>query len=154
MRSRGGGESAFKFEASLLSEEMCGSIVSDAWAEGGVLGEGSVVEKLKHVVGSLQSWSVNVLGDLQKRIKKIKKELERFRRLPINEFSVQREAVLSYRLDKVEEQVDIFWRQRAHTNWLNKGDRNTAFFFHKWCSEMRRMNKIGRLRKEDGGWVC
>jgi hypothetical protein len=59
--------------------------------------------------------------------------------------------VLSYRLEKVEEQVDIFWRQRAHVNWLERGDRNAAFF-HKWCSE-RRKNKIGRIRKEDGGWV-
>lgn len=47
-RSSGGrGESAFRFEASWLSEEMCSSIVSDAWVDGGVLGEGSVVEKLK-----------------------------------------------------------------------------------------------------------
>jgi hypothetical protein len=35
---------------------------------------------------------------------------------------------------------------------LQKGDRNTKFF-HSWCSERKRRNKIGRLRKEDGGWV-
>jgi hypothetical protein len=118
--SGGRRESGFKFEASWLKEDMCGSIVSDAWAEGDVHGGGSIVEKLKNVAGSLQVWSVNVRGDLDKRIKKIKKELESCRRLPTNNFSVQREAVLSYRLDKVEEQVDVFWRQRAHANWLEK----------------------------------
>jgi uncharacterized membrane protein (UPF0182 family) len=44
-----------------------------------------------------------VVGDLEKRIKKLRKELKRCWRLPIDEFSIQREAVLSYRLEKVEE---------------------------------------------------
>jgi len=95
---------------------------------------------------------VNVLGDLNKRIKSLRKELERCRRLPISDFSVQREAVQAYRLDKVEQQIDIFWKQRAHADWLAKGDRNTKFF-HSWCTERRKRNKIGRIRKDDGGWV-
>jgi hypothetical protein len=49
-----------------------------------------------------------------------------------------------YRLDKVEEQVDIFWRQRAHANWMEKGDMNTEFF-HRWCSERRRRLVFGEL---------
>jgi hypothetical protein len=44
-----------------------------------------------------------MVGDLEKQIKKLKKELERCRRLPIDEFSILREAVLSYRLEKLEE---------------------------------------------------
>jgi len=93
-----------------------------------------------------------MLGDLEKRMKRLKKELEKCRRSPIDDASVHREAVLIYRLDKVEEQKDIFWRQHAHADWLEKGDRNTSFF-HKWCSERKRRNRIGRLKKEDGGWV-
>ena len=50
------------------------------------------------------------------------------KRLPIDASSVQKEAVLSYHLDKLEEQVDVFWKQRAHVNWLEKGDKNTKFF--------------------------
>ena len=60
--------------------------------------------------------------------------------------------MLRYRLDKLEEQVDVYWKQRAHVNWLEKGDKNTKFF-HSWCSERRRRNRIGKLKKEDGGWV-
>ena len=74
------------------------------------------------------------------------------KRLPIDASSVQKEAVLSYHLDKLEEQVDVFWKQRAHVNWLEKGDKNTKFF-HSWCSERRRRNRIGKHKKEDGGWV-
>ena len=47
--------------------------------------------------------------------------------------------------------MNVFWEQRAHVNLLEKGDKNTKFF-HSWCSERRR-NRIGKLKKEDGGWV-
>ena len=43
-----------------------------------------MVDKLKSVATGLHSWNVNVLGDLEKRIKKLRKELERCRRLPID----------------------------------------------------------------------
>lgn len=102
------GERVFKFEASWLKEDNCAAVVSEAWKEGENWGEGKVVDRLKSVAGGLLSWITNVLGDLEKRIKKLRKELERCRRLPIDAVSVQREAVLSYRLDKLEEQVDIF----------------------------------------------
>lgn len=42
-------------------------------------------------------------------------------------------------------------KEHMQTGW-RRGDRNMVFF-HKWCSEGRRRNKIGRLKKEDGGWV-
>lgn len=48
--------------------------------------------------------------------------------------------------------MDIYWKQRAHIKWLEKGDRNTAYF-HKACTERRRNNRIGRLQKADGSWV-
>lgn len=55
-------------------------------------------------------------------------------------------------MDRLEEQVDTCWKQRAHVNWLQYGDRNTSYFHHA-CSERRRRNHIGNLRKDDGSWV-
>jgi hypothetical protein len=46
----------------------------------------------------------------------------------------------------------MYWRQRAHINWLQFGDRNTSYF-HNACSERKRRNMIGNLKKDDGGWV-
>ena len=63
-----------------------------------------------------------------------------------------REAVLKFQLDKVEEQIDIFWKQRSHARWLEKGDRNTKFF-HAACSDRKRRNSIGPIKNEDGVWV-
>lgn len=60
--------------------------------------------------------------------------------------------MLRFKVDKLEEQIDTYWKQRAHVNWLMKGDRNTTFF-HNACKEGKRHNRIGSLRKEYGGWV-
>ena len=85
-------------------------------------------------------------------MKKVKKELEANRRRAIDRDQVAREEILRYKLEKLEEQIDIYWRQRAHVKWLEQGDRNTTFF-HAMCRERRRRNRIGRMKKEDGSWV-
>lgn len=82
-------------------------------------------------------------------MKKAKQELEGFRRMFISQEVVTKEAVLRFKVDRIEEQIDIYWKQRAHVNWLTKGDRNTAFF-HQCCKERRRHNRIGSLKREDG----
>ena len=133
-KGKGGG---FRFEASWVGEENCGNIVEQAWVESMERGEGSVMAALKAVAGGLKNWSSNVLGDLEKRAKKLKKELEGCRRSLLCQEKVSREAILRYRLERVEEQIDIYWRQRAHVRWLREGDRNTAFF-HAACSERRK----------------
>lgn len=91
----------------------------------------------------------NVLGELEKGINKVKKELEQCRRQHISQDSVSREHVLWYKLKRLQEQLNIYWKQRSHIAWLTKGDRNTQYF-HAAASERRRINKIRRLRKEDG----
>lgn len=92
------------------------------------------------------------MGDLEKHLKNAKKELEKWRREPISDLAAGREAVWSFKVDRLEEQIDIYWKQRAHANWLQFGDCNTSFL-HKACSERRRRNRIGDLKKENGGWV-
>jgi hypothetical protein len=70
----------------------------------------------------------------------------------LSDGGVSREAVLRFQLDRVEEQIDLYWKQRVHTKWLEKGDRNTQFF-HAACSDRRRRNKIGWISDGEGGWV-
>jgi hypothetical protein len=140
----------FKFEANWLKEEGFRKVVEDAWDVGGASNLFS--DKVKGVAASLEDWSRNALGDLERRLKKAKKELEKWRRDPLSDSTVGKEAVWSFKVDRLEEQLDIYWKQRAHVNWLQFGDRNTSFF-HKVCSERKRRNRIGRLLKENGGWV-
>ncbi|KAK5834917.1 hypothetical protein PVK06_010597 [Gossypium arboreum] len=55
---------------------------------------------------------------------------------------------LNLEIDKTE----MYWEQRARSNWLKNRDRNTNFF-HSLDSNKRRMNKIMRLRCEDGSVI-
>jgi CTP-dependent riboflavin kinase len=70
----------------------------------------------------------------------------------ITKESVAREEILKYKLDKMEDQKELYCRQRAKAHWLQHGDRNTRFF-HEHTSERRRLNKIRRLLKDDGSVV-
>lgn len=90
--------------------------------------------------------------ETEKRINKAKRALEACHRDQLNARNVSREQVLRYRLDKLEDQKDLYWRQRAHALWLEKGDRNSSFF-HQFASERRRRNKIKKLVADNGAVV-
>ena len=86
---------------------------------------------------------------LRKRIKSAKRELEACRRSPLSCNAVAREQILRYKLERLEDQRDLYWRQRAKTHWLQHGGRNTNFFHH-FSSERRKRSRIKILVKEDG----
>ncbi|KAE8813206.1 LRR receptor-like serine/threonine-protein kinase FLS2 [Hordeum vulgare] len=135
-----------RFEAKWLLEEDCDSIVENAW---GKAMNPTIKNRLAEVMGALSNWNREVLGDLRKRIKKIKSELEAIRKEPISDHQVRKEQTLSFKLERLEEQENLVWRQRAHANWLTIGDRNTRYF-HVYASERKKQNSITRLKREDG----
>jgi hypothetical protein len=76
-----------------------------------------VAEAVRKVAIDLQDWKSNVLGDIEKRIKKVKKELEACRTKCISSSNIAREQILLYKLMKLAEQKDIYWKQRTHAQW-------------------------------------
>lgn len=68
---------------------------------------------VKGVMGTLLIWNKNVLGDLEKRIARLKKDHEACRRRPIGPEQVRREEVLRFKLRRLEEQKELYWKQRA-----------------------------------------
>jgi hypothetical protein len=57
-------------------EEDCEVKVLEAWRAAMEEGRMCVMEIQKKVLGDLKDWDSNVLGYLEKRIKKVKRELE------------------------------------------------------------------------------
>lgn len=82
-------------------------------------------------------------------MKHLRKDLEKCRRGPVNNQSVGRMELLKFRLERLEEQEHIYWKQRAKVHRLEKGDRNTRFFHH-YATERRRASRIKRLIMDDG----
>jgi hypothetical protein len=146
---------AFRFEAAWLQEDSCAQLVRDAaqlvrdaWNDT-FDGFSLAADRIRKVAVKLQDWNRNVLGDLQKRIKKTRKDLNRCLKDTISQESIHREHVLRFKLERLEDQLDVYWKQRAHVDWLKHGDRNTRFF-HSCCSERKRRNRITKLKKENG----
>uniref|UniRef100_A0A8I6XX79 Reverse transcriptase domain-containing protein n=1 Tax=Hordeum vulgare subsp. vulgare TaxID=112509 RepID=A0A8I6XX79_HORVV len=141
-----------KFEASWMTEEACSAVIENAWQRETTSRGGTVVQALKGVAGDLQHWSRTSLGVMERRIAKLKKEIEVFRQRAITQDVVNRERMLRYKLERLEGQREMYYKQRAHVNWLQKGDRNTSYF-QKFASARRKKNRIKKLRKDDGGVV-
>lgn len=110
---------------------------------------GKVHEALQDVAHDLQDWSRNILGDLEKRIKRTRKALEERRRGVIVENLANKVELLKFKLGRREEQRNMYWRQRAKVHWLEKGDRNTKFFY-QYATERKRRNRIRRAVFDDG----
>jgi hypothetical protein len=136
----------FRFEAKWIQEEGCEEIVKEAWDNSGAAMEGNLMNGLNKIAVKLKEWDSNVLGDIHKRIKEMKKELEQVRRSEINQHNVTREHLVKEKLRKLEDQHETFWKQRAHVRWLQKGDRNTSYF-HAFASERKRRNNIDKLQR-------
>jgi 5'-deoxynucleotidase YfbR-like HD superfamily hydrolase len=68
-----------------------------------------VSETLKTAATNLQSWDESVVGDLEKRIKLAKKDLDKCLRKPISQEKVNEETRLRCRLELLEEMNSTKW---------------------------------------------
>jgi len=64
-------------------------------------GELSMVEVQKRMLSDLWIWDREVLGELGRRIKNSRRELERCRRRGINQEQVNQEHILWYNLERL-----------------------------------------------------
>ncbi|WVZ62142.1 hypothetical protein U9M48_011922 [Paspalum notatum var. saurae] len=140
------------FEARWLEEEECAAKVEEAWNLALLDDTTTLLELQGRVLGELWEWDRSVLGELKKRVKNARRELEKCRRRGLSQEALNREHVLRFKLERLEDQLHVYWKQRAHNSWLLSGDRNTKFF-HAFASERKRKNGVKRLVDEGGGEV-
>ena len=71
---------------------------------------------------------------------------------PISDESEAKAKEMANLIELLLEQDEVYWAQRSRANWLQYGDRNTAFF-HNFATARRKKNTIKKLRGEDNSWV-
>jgi exonuclease III len=141
---------SFKFEASWLADGECLEVINDAWGRGGDVGVGMqpARSKLASCQTQLVSWSKRKFGNAAKMLTRKTKQLELLQRQArgSNLAAIRR---VQKEIDFILEQEDIKWKQRAKQSWYQNGDRNTPFF-HAWADHRRRVNRIVRIKDDEG----
>ena len=89
------------------------------------------------VHADLHTWDHDILKG-PKRINKLKKDLEKLRRGPVNATSLARQKETIVLIENLLEQEEIHWLQRGRANWLLHGDRNTSFFHNAATARNKR----------------
>ncbi|XP_060969549.1 uncharacterized protein LOC133036814 [Cannabis sativa] len=104
-----------------------------------------------HRALDLRNWNHKKDFNFKKHISKIEKDLERARSSPVwDESTIAKIKDLQANLETLLYKEETYWKQRARTQWLAQGDKNTKIF-HRYASHRKKINSIHKLHSPSGG---
>ncbi|XP_012435292.1 uncharacterized protein LOC105761896 [Gossypium raimondii] len=120
-------ERSFKFEAWWVLEDSFVEEVRCIWDNS----SGDLLQKLERVRKGLDRWASRI-----RRSRKVKKEVLTSRLIELMESERDDKNLAELSDMKIQLNFEIgkderYWKQRARVNWLQFGNRNTAFFINK-----------------------
>lgn len=140
----------FRFEAMWIKHARFKPFLKDHWRKGR-----EVEENLREITPKLQQWNLEVFGHVKKRKNSLLRRLEGIQRAlqqTENLFLETLEVQLRAELEEVLRDEEILWFQKARTQWLHDGDRNTSYY-HTKTNIRRRKNRVKSLKNNDNSWV-
>ncbi|XP_059064720.1 uncharacterized protein LOC131044660 [Cryptomeria japonica] len=110
-------------------------------------------KRLQHVKCRLKRWNKQCFGNLQAQKLVAQSKLDSITRQIrdqglTSDLSIAESLALKG-LEEWELREEIFWKQKSRIDWLQEGDRNTAFF-HNSVKARRQGNSISSLVSHDG----
>ncbi|KAH1106486.1 hypothetical protein J1N35_010254 [Gossypium stocksii] len=102
---------------------------------------GNILENFEHTQLSLQKWAKKIKGDCKRKSKFLRERLAELDKKNRNDDILAEIIDVKIELNWEMEKEEMYWDQKARSNWLSQGDRNTAFF-HSQASQKRRINRI------------
>ncbi|KAL5832096.1 hypothetical protein ACOSQ4_017450 [Xanthoceras sorbifolium] len=143
---------SFKFESFWLKDDSCHQVVRNSW-NAGVDGNSAedIRRKLKSCASHLEVWSRSIFGSLRKSISEKLEALNLLLAGVQSVSSAEKIKVLEKELSSLLAKEELYWQQRARTDWMISGDKNTKFF-HARATARKRKNEILKLVDEFG--VC
>ena len=142
----------FHFEEMWLDDRGCSDTVLRAWE---IQQEGNpmfkVSKKLKKCKKMLKSWSKDHFGSVKRQLAKTKELLWKAEEEAANGGNYGNVIHLRRELNILLEKESKMWRQRARTQWVAKGDKNTKYF-HGVATQRKRRNFINGIKDSEGTW--
>jgi hypothetical protein len=130
---------------------MCGvGLVKQWWDSFSLHGSPSFVLacKLKALKSNLNTWNVEVFGNVEGNKRKLLKELQAVETVEgsraLVEEEIQKKLEIVSELERCLLLEEVCWRQKSRVKWLKEGDKCTKFF-HFIANSNRRYNCIDSL---------
>ncbi|GLT47332.1 hypothetical protein SLA2020_210370 [Shorea laevis] len=111
-----------------------------------------MASKLSQCRQSLKEWSKLTVGNSRQELEQLQHELQTLQLEEQTEMTLSRQEFLIDRINHLWRQDEAYWFQRARTNWIQFGDKNSKFF-HAIASRRRQNNYIFQLKDEHKNWV-
>ncbi|KAH1082234.1 hypothetical protein J1N35_021995 [Gossypium stocksii] len=135
----------FKFEAWWTLEESIEREIKKSRESS----NGLISEKLERLQVSLTSWASSIKNGRDGLKGKLTKELGILMKSERDDDIMEKLIDTRIRLNMEIDKDEMYWEQRARANWLQLGDKDSAFF-HKHASTRKRINTINRLESVEG----
>jgi uncharacterized lipoprotein NlpE involved in copper resistance len=107
------------------------------------------MQKCGDVHSELHTWDKEVLKGPARKLKELKQDLESLRRGPITDATLAAQQKIQQQIEETLEKEEMYSVQRARSNWLKYGDRNTIFF-HGMTSKRKKQNTFKFLTDDNG----
>ena len=119
----------FRFERMWSSHEDYGDVVNAAWA---IKTTGSrafnLQYKINNVKKTFSEWNRRVFGKVEREIKDRQKILQNLQNSVQTLMDVRNEKLLREDIENLMDREEIKWAQKARSNWIIQGGRNTKYF--------------------------
>jgi exonuclease III len=150
---------SFKFQLMWLRDLSLFDLMVDWWYEGKPA-HGTAMytfsKRLQHVKYRLKRWNKHHFGNLHTMKVAAQTQLDTITRQIRDQgmtSDLSRAEFLAIKdLEEWELREEIFWKQKSRVDWLQEGDRNTAFF-HNSVKARRQGNTISSLVLADGNRI-
>ncbi|KAA3467625.1 reverse transcriptase [Gossypium australe] len=139
------GRKKFHFESWWTLEESSEKVIKEAWETSSE----SLMEKLECVQSKLKVWARSLKSRRNDRKLGLAKELESLLNDERDDETMAKIIDTKIHMNLEIDKEEMYWEQRARENWLQHGDKSSAFF-HKCATIRRRVNLISKLNLDDG----
>lgn len=105
--------------------------------------------KIKNVRRQFINWNRNTFGRVDRDLKEKQRKLQEIQNAISSIKDIKVEKTLREEIENLMIKEELMWSQRACSDWIIQGDRNTKYF-QTLVKQRRARTRITMLKKSDG----